>query len=618
MELVYLWVEDYKNIKQQGFNFSPRFECKFFDKYNNNEELKDNCKLKIKRKKESLSIFPKNIDVTAIVGENGGGKTSLMKLIFLLIYYKKHSSDNENDYIKLINQKYKKSIFLIIYDDGKYYKITLNKNINSNTTCDELENLNFFSVYFNYISDSWYNDFEDDWVNQIYHKNDNYKTPILLQPNKQDSNTLSNSINLDMISYLNSQRILQFYSTISNSISISNFFKPSRIKIQSNSHSFSYSSDGNFVIIKKVNKIASQILEPNKKYKYKYNHSSNNKMYRELKELEDSNNFKYLNQLYITFKVLLSNKSSINNIVFTRIENAYKKMINDDTLMPEVSTIQKEEFSTLINHDASEYEVLKIKKCIEFQNENMHKNAVFKKLFDEKYLKIEDNKVKNLLSYIPAWLNIDFYEEDKALHTLSSGEKALFTIITNIMYQFNNINAETYRTINIFLDETELGLHPNWQKKFLFDILESIKPLNINNKKINFILATHSPFIVSDIPKENIIFLEKGKQVHPEINSFGANIHTLLSDGFFMKKGLMGKFAKTKISKIIKKLNSKNYKAKKKKKIEILQIINSIGEDFLRIKLLNMYNNKFNTSKSNQLKRLNQEYILRKKNIEND
>ena len=27
MELVYLWVEKYKNIEKQGFNFSPRFEC---------------------------------------------------------------------------------------------------------------------------------------------------------------------------------------------------------------------------------------------------------------------------------------------------------------------------------------------------------------------------------------------------------------------------------------------------------------------------------------------------------------------------------------------------------------------------------------------------------------
>jgi len=29
MELVYLWVEEYKNIYRQGFNFSHRFECEF-------------------------------------------------------------------------------------------------------------------------------------------------------------------------------------------------------------------------------------------------------------------------------------------------------------------------------------------------------------------------------------------------------------------------------------------------------------------------------------------------------------------------------------------------------------------------------------------------------------
>ena len=32
MELVYLWVKEYKNIKNQGFNFSPRFTCKYDEK----------------------------------------------------------------------------------------------------------------------------------------------------------------------------------------------------------------------------------------------------------------------------------------------------------------------------------------------------------------------------------------------------------------------------------------------------------------------------------------------------------------------------------------------------------------------------------------------------------
>ena len=29
MELIYLWVEDYKNIYKQEFNFSPRFTCDY-------------------------------------------------------------------------------------------------------------------------------------------------------------------------------------------------------------------------------------------------------------------------------------------------------------------------------------------------------------------------------------------------------------------------------------------------------------------------------------------------------------------------------------------------------------------------------------------------------------
>ena len=66
----------------------------------------------------------------------------------------------------------------------------------------------------------------------------------------------------------------------------------------------------------------------------------------------------------------------------------------------------------------------------------------------------------------------------------------------------------------------------------------------------NIIITSHSPFILSDIPKENVIFLKNGKIENPDIKTFGANIHTLLSDGFFMSDGLMGEFAKSKIEEI--------------------------------------------------------------------
>ena len=56
MELVYLWVEEYKNIHHQGFNFSPRFTCNY-----------ENGELTVEKKKDYVSIFPENINVTAIV-----------------------------------------------------------------------------------------------------------------------------------------------------------------------------------------------------------------------------------------------------------------------------------------------------------------------------------------------------------------------------------------------------------------------------------------------------------------------------------------------------------------------------------------------------------------------
>ena len=75
MELVYLWIEDYKNIKKQGFNFSPRFRCEY------DEDIKY---LDIVDKDETGEFYPKNffgenINVTAIVGENGSGKSGIIE-----------------------------------------------------------------------------------------------------------------------------------------------------------------------------------------------------------------------------------------------------------------------------------------------------------------------------------------------------------------------------------------------------------------------------------------------------------------------------------------------------------------------------------------------------------
>jgi len=160
--------------------------------------------------------------------------------------------------------------------------------------------------------------------------------------------------------------------------------------------------------------------------------------------------------------------------------------------------------------------------------------------------------------------------------------------------------------IFILLDEIENSLHPRWQKKIISALILFLEMYEIN---IHIIISTHSPYILSDLPKENVIFLEKYtekeiaynhldqkvgncKNVTKDIkiNPFGANIHTLLSHGFFMKDGLMGEFAKGKIQNVINFINDKESDLKKE---EIYPIIELIGEPFLKQKLKEQYFTKF-------------------------
>ena len=154
MELVYLWVEDYKNIKRQGFNFSPRFECKFYDEYDENNKLKDDCKLVIcdKKKNESLdndskkckpckdnsyieNFFGDNINVTAIVGKNGSGKSSISEMIRFGIPHKRHSKYIIQGYDKKTNKHYSYGIkgdYISLATSGVEICASNNRNTNHN------------------------------------------------------------------------------------------------------------------------------------------------------------------------------------------------------------------------------------------------------------------------------------------------------------------------------------------------------------------------------------------------------------------------------------------------------------------------------------------------------
>ena len=109
-------------------------------------------------------------------------------------------------------------------------------------------------------------------------------------------------------------------------------------------------------------------------------------------------------------------------------------------------------------------------------------------------------------------------------------------------------------------------------------------------KNINIVFVTHSPFILSDIPKCNVLFLKDGmpKDIMQE-NTFGANVHTLLKNGYFMPNLPIGEFAYGKINNLFGKLNSGELDPNNDLD-DIYQEILLVGEPFLRNQLLMLYN----------------------------
>ncbi|WP_323595657.1 AAA family ATPase [Aliarcobacter butzleri] len=543
MELVYLWVENYKNIRNQGFNFSPRFECEFFPKYDKDGKLEDNCELKI-TPKDYVSIFPDNINITAIVGENGSGKSSLLETL-----------TNMNNELKKL---------LVYYDNNQYFvKHTFSEQVCFNIVNIGLTNLN-----------------ELNCENKVLELIENKYQKIFLINKEKKYNPEWGYISEN---YLESNRSIQL---------IINLLKNGKIKLP-------------FQTPKKI--IISlldiqHLYEDIKYYIGKEKHNFNINFDECIKcNYEDKNTKLKFIQLNLIIAHLFSYEyHDLSSCFYSIFYNNNPQSIDDllNLFLNRVGEEEKQSLDYLIN-------ILNI----DFNTNNY---------FSEFIIEIE----KLDIQFIDKYRNLIFFYNSN-----NSQENNIFKFSFDIdlsggEYQFLLIFCRIYENIKknkdstILIDEGEIFLHPNWQKKYI-DFMIQFFYKNYDDK-IQLILTSHSSFILSDIPKRNVIFLdkidEKTEEKYPKLDikglengncinvskhiklkTFGANIHTLLSDGFFMSNGLMGEFAKSKIEEIkkfyelVKFLEPKNKKYKRILKILYLfkikkfnHIQSIIGEPFLQ------------------------------------
>ena len=119
--------------------------------------------------------------------------------------------------------------------------------------------------------------------------------------------------------------------------------------------------------------------------------------------------------------------------------------------------------------------------------------------------------------------------------------------------------------------------------------------------KFQLIITTHSPYLLSDLPGNNIVLLkrEDGKRtslVDAELfKTFGANINELLATSFFLEEGLIGEFAQANIQNLIDNLQGfdGNKGFIEMSKEEMRRMIGFVAEPFLQEKLQEMYDEKF-------------------------
>ncbi|HDR4881559.1 AAA family ATPase [Bacillus cereus] len=212
---------------------------------------------------------------------------------------------------------------------------------------------------------------------------------------------------------------------------------------------------------------------------------------------------------------------------------------------------------------------------------------------------------------------IDLYENCYLNHefinfswrNLSSGQKALINIYSRFYFVSNRweLTENPTNDLIIFIDEGEVYLHPHWQGKLLNSLIEYF-PVVFGNRSeeeqrnIQLILTSNSPFMLSDLPGTNIIFLKKEGEKTVVIGgldeynqTFAANIHSLLAHSFFMEDGVTGAFAKRKINEIVHLLVKGNINRILQNEQKIERTINLIGEPVIRNKLSQMLRNRLST-----------------------
>lgn len=161
-----------------------------------------------------------------------------------------------------------------------------------------------------------------------------------------------------------------------------------------------------------------------------------------------------------------------------------------------------------------------------------------------------------------------FSEYEFKWNGISSGQNSILTLFARIFDIYKKFNEVT-----IFIDEGEIHLHPEWQRNYINELVRFFSSTNTEQCKIKLVITSHSPFVLCDLPNESINFIGEKDRLNTPM--FASNIYDLYNKGFGLKRTI-GEFSHTKLKETIQSIKKGELSYK-----EILKRSNSIGDLFV-------------------------------------
>ncbi len=695
-----------KNLEVgEKYCFYQQYDIELNEKNTSIQSVQLNSKFK---REKNLSLYNNsneiNVSISALVGENGSGKSSLIELLYYAVYfigtrYKNVIKDKEDEFIvetsevrinhlfeeikknqklwrlksikgedreillarlvkrygihvlqkgkkKSMNDFIKEKLverrvdlnrriratrkierdidsklnLALVYETDKIHCIEINGGKFTHVSFEngkrlEAQNLKefdlqdfFYSISVNYSHHSLNSASLGEWINTLFHKNDGYQTPVVINPMRDEGN-----FNVNHETHLLKERLAGniAYNLYTNP----NYLLLDKYRFENFIYTPKRNSGEETVGVKPMIELSSSYFknDPIGKILHCKGFSSLtiDRITEKALAYLDKKVFRIPEQYPFLFKTEITRENHEELVSFINKDDTHiTKKIFQTILFLHSHEKRKNLWTMNSKHQI----VLNRSQMIDWL-----KVCAVKIIEDAEGDKMISPYDFSLFSH-PGFMNVDFEIRDLEkrktfkLSELSSGEQQIILNLSSISYHLHNLQSIhtsdkeriKYENINIFLDEIELYYHPNSQRKMVSEMLTTVKEiskLNTGIQSVNIIFSTHSPFILSDIPNQNILRLENGKPSKRKFSqTFGANIHDLLANDFFLKDAFMGGFAMSKINEVIERLQGETQEITTEEQEEMKSTIELVGEDILRNSLFDLFSKKLKEPSYNELK----------------